>query len=59
MRRRNFVASSAALAVAAAPRGARAQAVKTSIGVLRLASSGPLFIAIERGYFRGRGSRSS
>jgi len=55
MRRRNFVASGAALAVATAPRGARAQAVKTSIGVLRLASSGPLFIAIERGYFRAEG----
>jgi NitT/TauT family transport system substrate-binding protein len=55
MRRRSFVATAAALAAAAPAFGARAQAQKVSIGVLRLASSGPLFLALERGFFRDEG----
>lgn len=50
MRRRLFV-KSAAVALAA-PALVRAQVVdKVSIGVLKLASSGPLFIAMSRGHF--------
>ena len=40
----------------AAPSIARAQApAKTSVGVLRLSSSGPVFVAAERGYWRDLG----
>ncbi len=40
----------------AAPSIVRAQApLKTSVGVLRLSSSGPVFIAAERGYWREAG----
>ena len=55
MRRRSLLCRTAAsLAVLAT--GARAQTPeKVSIGVLKLASSGPLFIAIERGHFRAQG----
>jgi NitT/TauT family transport system substrate-binding protein len=43
-------------AFVAAPAVVRAQApAKTSVGVLRLASSGPVFIAAERGYWRELG----
>ena len=55
MRRRTLLASSAAALGVASPRAARAQGTKVSIGVLRLSSSGPLFIALERGYFRAEG----
>src|SRR5437763_6463127 len=44
----------AVAAVAAAAKSARAQE-KLHVGVLRLASSGPVFIAQDRGYFRDRG----
>ncbi|MBL8699552.1 MAG: ABC transporter substrate-binding protein [Alphaproteobacteria bacterium] len=54
MRRRMFVQSVAALGMA--PTILRAQAPeKVSIGVLRLSSSGPLFIARDRGHFREQG----
>jgi NitT/TauT family transport system substrate-binding protein len=39
----------------AAPSVVRAQADRTSVGVLRFVSSGPLFIALERGYLREAG----
>ncbi len=45
-----------AVAGLAAPSLARAQNLtKTSVGVLRLSSSGPVFIAAERGYWREAG----
>jgi len=54
MRRRLFVSSVAAAALL--PALARAQTLeKVSIGVLKLASSGPLFIAMARGHFRASG----
>ena len=40
---------------ALATRGARAQATKVRVGILRLASSGGVFIAADRGYFRDAG----
>ncbi len=58
MRRRSLLHSTVAgLATLAQGVGAaRAQPLeKVSIGVLKLASSGPLFIAIERGHFRAEG----
>jgi NitT/TauT family transport system substrate-binding protein len=48
------VAAGAAAAGAAAVKTARAQE-RLRVGVLRLASSGPVFIAFERGYFRDQG----
>ena len=52
--RRAAIAGAAGLL--AAPSLARAQALtKTSVGVLRLSSSGPVFIAAERGYWREAG----
>ena len=46
----------AALALSAAPASAFAQGLeKTSIGVLALASSGPIFIAKSKGYFEKEG----
>jgi NitT/TauT family transport system substrate-binding protein len=54
MRRRLFVQTAAVAALA--PALGRAQAPeKVSIGVLKLASSGPLFVAISRGHFRAQG----
>jgi NitT/TauT family transport system substrate-binding protein len=51
MRRRSLL-SSAAVAVAAMPvTGIAQQRQKVAVGVLRLSSSGPLFIAIEKGHF--------
>jgi NitT/TauT family transport system substrate-binding protein len=51
--RRAALAGAAALA---APSLVRAQTLtKTSVGVLRLSSSGPVFIAAERGYWREAG----
>ena len=52
--RRELLAALAAAAAAASvvSKAARAQE-KLRAGVLRLASSGPVFIAFERGYFRG------
>ncbi len=45
-----------ALAALSAPSVLRAQTLrKTSVGVLRLSSSGPVFIAAERGYWREAG----
>jgi NitT/TauT family transport system substrate-binding protein len=41
-------------ALVAAPLPARAQ-TKISVGALRLTSSGPIFIAIDKGYFREQG----
>jgi NitT/TauT family transport system substrate-binding protein len=57
MRRRHLLrAASLAGATLAAPALLRAQGLdKVSIGVLKLASSGPLFIAMARGYFRDQG----
>ena len=55
MRRRSLLAAAALVAASALPRRAGAQGQKVSIGVLRLASSGPLFIAIDKGYFRAEG----
>ena len=51
--RRRFGAGAAALATvpAMAPLAARA-ADKVAVGVLRFVSSGPLFLAVERGYFK-------
>lgn len=55
MRRRSFVQSMTAAGLAA-PSLSRAQSLeKVSIGVLRLSSSAPLFIARERGHFRDQG----
>lgn len=46
----------ALVALLAAPFAAQAQAPqKVTIGALRLTSSGPVFIALERGYFREQG----
>lgn len=54
MRRRLFVQSVSALGLA--PAVLRAQATdKVGIGVLKLSSSAPLFIARERGHFREQG----
>ncbi|MBI1244993.1 MAG: transporter substrate-binding domain-containing protein [Alphaproteobacteria bacterium] len=45
-----------AFATISAPAALRAQTLrKTSVGVLRLSSSGPVFIAAERGYWREAG----
>ncbi len=58
MRRRSLLECTAAgiATLATGVRAARAQTLeKVSIGVLKLASSGPLFIAIERGHFRAEG----
>ena len=55
MRRRPLLAAAALAAAGALPRRAAAQTQKVSIGVLRLASSGPLFIAIDKGYFAAEG----
>ena len=52
--RRHVLAGLGVAAAAAAVKSARAQE-KLRVGVLRLASSGPVFIAFERGYFRDRG----
>jgi NitT/TauT family transport system substrate-binding protein len=53
--RRAVLAGGAAVALAA-PSLSFAQArARTSVGVLRLSSSGPVFIAHERGYFRDAG----
>jgi NitT/TauT family transport system substrate-binding protein len=38
-----------------APSGALAQAKAVRLGVLRLASAGPVFIAVEKGYFKDEG----
>lgn len=48
------LAAAAALAAAGAPAMAQAP-TKLRVGVLRLSSSGPVFIAQERGYFREAG----
>ena len=54
MRRRSLLLGSAASVAMSAT--VRAQTLeKVSIGVLKLASSGPLFIAMERGHFRAEG----
>ena len=52
--RRQVLAGFAVAAGAAAVKTARAQE-RLRVGVLRLASSGPVFIAFERGYFRDQG----
>src|SRR5437867_9484258 len=52
--RRQVLVGLGIAAAAAAARSARAQE-KLRIGVLRLASSGPVFIAQDRGYFRDQG----
>src|SRR5712691_11563776 len=51
---RRHVLAGLGVAAAAAAKSARAQE-KLRVGVLRLVSSGPVFIAFERGYFRDRG----
>jgi NitT/TauT family transport system substrate-binding protein len=57
--RRDLLAGfgTAAVVAAAASLGARSARAqeKLRVGVLRLASSGPVFIAFERGYFRDQG----
>ena len=56
MRRRRLLQTAAATSLLAAPAIVRAQgADKVSIGVLKLASSGPLFVAMARGHFRAQG----
>jgi NitT/TauT family transport system substrate-binding protein len=56
MRRRRLLQTAAATSLLAAPTFARAQgADRVSIGVLKLASSGPLFVAMARGHFRAQG----
>jgi NitT/TauT family transport system substrate-binding protein len=56
MRRRRLLQTAAATSLLAAPTIARAQgADRVSIGVLKLASSGPLFVAMARGHFRAQG----
>ena len=59
MRRRHLLRSATAAAIAVpvlGPSRGSAQALeKVSIGVLKLASSGPLFIAMARGHFRAQG----
>ena len=59
MRRRHLLRSAAAAAIVAPvfpPSRVVAQTLeKVSIGVLKLASSGPLFIAMARGHFRAQG----
>ena len=46
----------AALALAVAPAFASAQAPeRVTIGALRFSSSGPVFLALDRGYFREAG----
>jgi|1186.fasta_scaffold63927_2 NitT/TauT family transport system substrate-binding protein len=54
-RRQLFRLAGAALAVGLAPAGAKAQAKTIRLGVLRLASAGPVFIAYEKGYFTNEG----
>src|SRR5262249_8197681 len=53
-RRRRVLAGFGIGVAAAAMKPARAQE-KLRVGVLRLASSGPVFIAEDRGYFRDQG----
>ena len=56
MRRRRLLQTVAATSLIATPGIVRAQgADKVSIGVLKLASSGPLFVAMARGHFRAQG----
>jgi ABC-type nitrate/sulfonate/bicarbonate transport system substrate-binding protein len=52
--RRQVLAGLAIAAAAAAAKSAHAQE-KLRVGVLRLASSGPVFIAQDRGYLRDQG----
>jgi NitT/TauT family transport system substrate-binding protein len=54
-RRQLFTLAGAALTAGLAPAGARAQAKTIRLGVLRLASAGPVFIAYEKGYFTDEG----
>jgi NitT/TauT family transport system substrate-binding protein len=54
-RRQLFRLAGAALAAGLAPAGAKAQAKTIRLGVLRLASAGPVFIAYEKGYFTNEG----
>ncbi len=53
-RRRLLQACAASTALLGGMHGARA-ADKVSVGVLRFVSSGPLFLAVERGYFKEQG----
>jgi NitT/TauT family transport system substrate-binding protein len=55
-RRREILTLFGATALAGlAPAGSLAQGKTVRLGVLRLASAGPVFIAVEKGYFKDEG----
>jgi len=53
--RRSVLALGAGLAAALAAPRARAQARKAKVGVLKLTSSAPIFVGVEKGFFREAG----